>query len=148
MANDKYFDLAEDLENYFTLAFADAGLERLLNLKVLGCKNQKKITDGPKKLPPLYSYLTKEDLVITVNEEIFEMLTDEQKAIVAEEAIASVSYDHEKDKVSITPPDFQTYSLIIRKHGFEVMERLRETIKSLYDQNANSEESEEAPHII
>jgi hypothetical protein len=148
MANDKYFDMAEDLESYFTNAFANAGLERVLNLRVLGCKNQKKVADGPKKLPPLYSYMTKEDVVITVNEEIFEMLTEEQQTIVAEEAIAAISYDFEKDKVSIATPDFQTYGLIIRKYGFETMETLRETIKALYDQNSNSEESEDAPHII
>jgi TRAP-type mannitol/chloroaromatic compound transport system substrate-binding protein len=140
MANDKYFDMCEDLESYFTKAFADAGLERVLNLRVLGCKNQKKITDGPKKVPPLYSYMTKEDIVITVNEEIFEMLTDEQKTIVAEETIAAISYDHEKDRASIATPDFQTYGLIIRKYGFETMETLRETIKAFYDQQANSEE--------
>lgn len=140
MANDKYFDMCEDLESYFTKAFADAGLERVLNLRVLGCKNQKKVTDGPKKLPPLYSYMTKEDIVITVNEEIFELLIEEQRVIVAEEAIAAVSYDFEKDKVAIATPDFQTYGLIIRKYGFETMERLRETLKSLYDQQTNSEE--------
>lgn len=140
MANDKYFDMCEDLESYFTKAFADAGLERVLNLRVLGCKNQKKITDGPKKVPPLYSYMTKEDIVITVNEEIFEMLTDEQRIIVAEETIAAISYDYEKDKSSIATPDFQTYGLIIRKYGFETMETLRETIKTFYDQKANSEE--------
>ncbi len=148
MANDKYFDMAEDLEAYFTNAFANAGLERVLNLRVLGCKNQKKVADEPKKLPPLYSYMTKEDLVITVNEEIFEMLTEEQRIIVAEEAIAAVSYDFEKDKVTISKPDFQTFFLIMRKYGVETMETLRETIKALYDQNSNSEESEEAPHII
>jgi TRAP-type mannitol/chloroaromatic compound transport system substrate-binding protein len=86
--------------------------------------------------------------VITVNEEIFELLDEEHRIIVAEEAIAAISYDYEKDKVAIVTPDFQTYGLIIRKYGFEVMERLRETIKALYDQNSNSEESEEAPHII
>lgn len=140
MANDKYFDMCEDLESYFTKAFADAGLERVLNLRVLGCKNQKKVTDGPKKLPPLYSYMTKEDIVVTVNEEIFELLIEEQRIIVAEEAIAAISYDFEKDKASIATPDFQSYGLIIRKYGFETMERLRETLKSLYDQQANSEE--------
>jgi hypothetical protein len=76
------------------------------------------------------------------------MLTEEQQTIVAEEAIAAISYDFEKDKVSIATPDFQTYGLIIRKYGFETMETLRETIKALYDQNSNSEESEDAPHII
>jgi hypothetical protein len=146
MANDKYFDMCEDLESFFTKAFAEAGLERVLNLRVLGCKNQKKITDGPKKLPPLYSYMTKEDIVITVNEEIFEMLTEEQRTIVAEEAIAAISFDFEKDKVSIATPDFQTYSMIIRKYSFETMETLRETIKAHYDQISNTEE--EAPHII
>jgi hypothetical protein len=140
MANDKYFDMCEDLESYFTKAFADAGLERVLNLRVLGCKNQKKVTDGPKKVPPLYSYMTKEDIVVTVNEEIFELLIEEQRIIVAEEAIAAISYDFEKDIASIATPDFQTYGLIIRKYGFETMETLRETLKSLYDQQANSEE--------
>lgn len=140
MANDKYFDMCEDLESYFTKAFADAGLERVLNLRVLGCKNQKKVYDGPNKVPPLYSYITKEDIVITVNEEIFEMLTEEYRIIKAEEAIAGVSYDFEKDKVTIIKPDLQTHTPIATKYGAETMKTVNDTVKLLYSQKANSEE--------
>ena len=140
MANDKHFDMCEDLESYFTKAFADAGLERVLNLRVLGCKNQKKVYDGPNKVPPLYSYITKEDIVITINEEIFELLTEEYRIIVAEEAIAGISYDFEKDKVTIIQPDLQTHSTIANKYGTETMKTVKDTVKLLYSQKANSEE--------
>ena len=141
---EKYFDLMEDLEAYFTRAFSAAGLERVINLRVIGCENQKKIYEKPKKVPNVYKFLTKEDVVITINEQIFEMLEEQHRIMVAEEAIAYLSYDFDKDKLVITQPDFYAFSGQMSKHTYEEVKRCKDILKELYAQKENSEEPQEA----
>jgi len=136
----KYFDLSEDLEAYFTRAFSTAGLERVVNLRVIGCENQKTVYTPPKKVTGVYNFLTKEDVVITVNEQIFEMLEEQHRVIIAEEAIAHVGYDFEKDKLLIAKPDFYAFSGQITKYTYNVVKRCKDVLNALYSQKEDSEE--------
>lgn len=139
----KYFDLMEDLEGYFTRAFSKAGLERVINLRVIGCQNQKSVYEPPKKVTGVYNFLTKEDVVITVNEQVFEMLEENHRIMIAEEAIAHINFDFEKDKLSIVKPDFTAFSLMVSKYTFEEVKRLKDVLTALYSQKEDSEEPEE-----
>jgi hypothetical protein len=136
----KYFDLSEDLEAYFTRAFSTAGLERVVNLRVIGCENQKTVYTPPKKVTGVYNFLTKEDVVITVNEQIFEMLEEQHRVIIAEEAIAHVGYDFEKDKLLIAKPDFYAFSGQITKYTYSEVKRCKDVLNALYSQKEDSEE--------
>jgi len=140
----KYFDLSEDLEAYFTRAFSTAGLERVINLRVIGCENQKTVYTPPKKVTGVYNFLTKEDVVITVNEQIFEMLEEQHRVIIAEEAIAHVGYDFEKDKLLIAKPDFYAFSGQITKYTYNEVKRCKDVLNALYSQKEDSEEPQEA----
>jgi len=139
---DKYFELHKDLEDLFTIGFAKTGLEHLVNLKVVGCKNQKTLTKV-NKANDLWRYVGNEDVVITINELIFESLTKDLQLIAVDEALASISCNLETGKVTITKPDFSTYSTLLVKYGYDEYIKLYETVKSLYDSKANSEEPEE-----
>ncbi len=140
----KYFDLSEDLEAYFTRAFSTAGLERVVNLRVIGCENQKTVYTPPKRVTGVYNFLTKEDVVITVNEQIFEMLEEQHRVIIAEEAIAHVGYDFEKDKLLIAKPDFYAFSGQITKYTYNEVKRCKDVLNALYSQKEDSEEPQEA----
>ena len=73
-------------------------------------------------------------------EDVFWQLEKDQQIIVAEEAIAGVSYSSEKDSINIEKPDVVTYSGILRKFGDKKYEVLRESIKSIYSKNENDGE--------
>jgi hypothetical protein len=85
--------------------------------------------------------MTNNDVVIVVNETIFDRLETSQQHMVAEEATAGIHYDLEKEKLIITKGDITTFSGLLRKHGYEKYEALRESIKTLYD--ADKEEKAE-----
>jgi len=136
----KYFDLSEDLEGYFTRAFSTAGLERVVNLRVIGCENQKTVYTPPKKVTGVYNFLTKEDVAITVNEQIFEMLEENHRMIIAEEAITHIGFDFEKDKLLIAKPDFYAFSGQITKHTYEEVKRCKDVLTALYSQKKDAEE--------
>jgi hypothetical protein len=130
----------EDIESLFDeVVVNQSTLPPSVNIKLLADNKSKKIFKVM-RANDLLKYRTGDDVIIIINQNIFEQLTDVQKMIVAEEAVAYIAYDMDKDKVLITEPDFLAHSGILRKHTFEVIENVRETIKSLYDAENQSED--------
>ena len=83
--------------------------------------------------------MTNEHIIILLNEQIFEQLDEEQKLMVVEELIARIYFDDEKEKLSIVSPDVNTFSLLLRKYGYDKYEVLHESIKALFSQEAETE---------
>lgn len=130
----------EDIESLFDeVVVNQSTLPPSVNIKLLADNKSKKIFKVM-RANDLLKYRTGDDVIIIINQNIFEQLTDIQKMIVAEEAVAYIAYDMDKDKVLITEPDFLAHSGILRKHTFEVIENVRETIKSLYDAENQAED--------
>lgn len=144
----KYSEIFEDLEDIFRAAFSIADLERNVNLCVINTRNLPEITKVS-KATAREKYLSGGenngyDAIIEVNGTIFEMLNPAQQAIIADEAVAMISYSLDSDKVTIKKPDYQVFSLIAKKHGHETMEKLRETVKSCYQQQKEREDESKA----
>ena len=81
----------------------------------------------------------------SVNELIFEQLEEQHQLLVAEEAITSIVYDIEKDKISLKRGDVGitkrgAFSGILKKYGPETYEVVQESVKTLY--NTKKEEAE------
>lgn len=86
------------------------------------------------------------DVKIFVNEDVFEKLDELQKVIVAEAALAHVSYDSEKDKLTISKPDVMGHSGVISKFGDKVylntLKVIKETFSQLKEQKAEQGDAE------
>ena len=127
----KYEEPFDDTQEIFDGVIANAELDRYVNIKLLSDNKSKTITKVV-KANPLLKFETKNDLYIFVNEQIFEQLEDWQKVIVAEEALAGVYFDTEKDKLEIKKGDVETFSVLLSKYGYDRYEVVRESIKTLY----------------
>jgi|APCry1669189534_1035231.scaffolds.fasta_scaffold46270_2 hypothetical protein len=138
----KFEEPFEDTKALFDRVIHEAGLTDYVDIAVI-TNNKSKDLFKVNKSNDLLKYRSGDDVIIVINESIFEKLTDEQKRIVVEEAIAYISYDSEKDKVVITQPDFLAHSGILRKHGFAAIEVLRESIKTLYQADKEAEQENE-----
>lgn len=135
----KYEQPFEDTQEIFDSVIATTGLENYITITILSNNKAKKLFDVV-KANELLKFRTGDDLIIVLNEKIFEKLTDQQKQIVAEQALAYVSYDTENDKLVVTKPDFLEHTGILAKYGFDVINVLKESVKTLYQ----AEEEEEA----
>lgn len=138
----RYEEPFEDTQSLFNEVIEATGLNNYINITVLANNKAKEIFKVNKS-NELLKYRTGDDVIIVLNENIFEKLTDEQKRIVVEEAIAYISFDTEKDKVVITQPDFMAHSGILRKHTFNTIEVVRESIKTLYQAEKQAEDESE-----
>lgn len=134
----KFEDVFEDTQALFTSLILNADLARFVSIKILANNEQKEIFKVV-KANDLVRHLTEEDVIIILNEKIFEKLPEEQKKMIGDEALASISFDSERNKLNISTPDLVTYSGIITKYSLEKYMETRELIRLLYSQEKDKD---------
>jgi hypothetical protein len=139
----KYTEVFEETQDLYNQLIERAGLSNYVNITILANDKAKDIFKV-NKANELLKYRTGDDIIIILNEKIFDQLTPEQREIVAEESLASIHFNTEKDKIEISKPDVVTFSGILAKHGFDNWNVLRESIKSLYNVEKQVEDESEA----
>ena len=127
----KFDEPFEDTQALYDEKIKAVGLDQFINITVV-VNNTAKELFKVNKANDLLKYRTGDDVLIVLNEKIFEQLTDAQKHIVVEDSLASIHYDTEKDRLVITKPDVIAYSGILSKFTFETWNVVRESIKTLY----------------
>lgn len=140
----KFDELFDDVQEVFDNAVNRTTLERQVKIKIVANDKLKEIYKVV-KTNDLTKYLADDiDVVIIVNQFIFDQLEDGMKDIVVDEALAYINFDPEKDKVSLGKPDLNTFTPIIMKHGFESYVRVQETLKSLFDKKRETDDETES----
>jgi len=140
----KYEEPFEETQDLYNQLVEEAGLSNYVNITIL-TNNKAKEIFKVNKATELLKYRTGDDIIIVLNEKIFDQLTDEQRTIVAEESLSSIHFDGEKGRVIISKPDVVTFSGILAKHSFDKWNILRESITTLY--NAEKQEDDEVAAI-
>lgn len=139
----KYEEPFEETIDLYNQLIEQAGLSNFVNITIL-TNNKAKEIFKVNKANELLKYRTGDDIIIVLNERIFDQLTEEQRVIVAEESLASIHFDSEKDKIIISKPDVVTFSGILAKYSFDTWNVLKESIKTLYDAEKQTEDETEA----
>ena len=103
-----------------------------VNTKLMADNKQTKVIKLV-KVPPLYKESYGDDLMITINEIIFERLPPVEQNLLIQEELGGVWFDAENDKLVVDKPDVVTYDGFIEKHGYEKHKVIRESIKTLYE---------------
>jgi len=129
----KFEEVFEDTQELFTRFVDQIDNLREVNIKILA-NNQLKEIGKVIKANDLLRHMTNEDIVILLNESIFEKLDSSQKEMLIEELIAQIYFDAEKGKVVIVKPDVITFSLLLLKYGYDSYKILHESIKALFAQ--------------
>jgi hypothetical protein len=130
----------DDTEKTFSDLIVKLELSNVLTIKILVDNNAKKLY-SVSKANDILSYLTDNDVIIVLNENIFTKLSPEQQIMVAEEALACIGYDFENDRLVMSKPDVVTFSGILKKYSYNDYEVLIESIKSAMS-NVEAEEDE------
>jgi len=134
----KWGEPSDETFKKVTDVLISTGLENLVDTKIILNDDQKKVIVVQKESAVnkfAYGY----DLKLTINEIIFDGLTDIQQVQIIEEALAGTWYDFDNDKLVVNAPD-KVYRSFIEKYGWDETEKLRESVKSLYDKEKNNGE--------
>lgn len=139
----KYKDAFEDTHAIFTQELQNAGLINEVNLLILVDDRQKKIFKI-KKADDVLKHRTDDDVIIFLNELVFEKLPNDIKVLVAIEAIAHISCNLDSGKVAINKPDFEAHTGVLNQHGYPRINVVRESVKTIYDQLKQEEDQKKA----
>lgn len=136
----KYEEPFEDVQEVFDNIIQTAEIDRYMSIRIL-CDDKMKKIGKVVKANDLVKHIGGDDVIIIINQKIFDQLEPELQVMQAEELLAGISYNTEKDKIEITKGDVETYSGILRKYGYHEAangqkypyEILKESIKTLYN---------------
>lgn len=137
----KFEEPFEDTKQIFQTVIDGTDLERNVNIKIL-TNNKLKEIGTVTKTNELVQFLSSENIIIQVNEEVFEMLDELQKTLVADSLVTAIEYDAEKGKISLRKPDVVGHSGVITKYGERVFLNTLETIKLTFAQLKGKKEEE------
>lgn len=140
----KFEEPHDDIKNIFDGIIANKELDRNINIEILSDIKQKQIYKVV-KATELMKHVTKNDVYIIVNDVIFDGLEEWQQVIIAEEAVTTIIFNSEKDKVEIKKGDVGittvgAFSGILSKYGVERYEVIQESIKTLYNVEQEAED--------
>lgn len=136
----KFTDVHEDIISMFDEEMKVKQLASNVQLRVLADNDLKGLFTVAKANPVL-NHVAGDDVVVVLNEYVFDELPDEFKPVVVESILAAVHFDFEKGKVVLTKPDVTEHSGILRKHGVELIERIRESVNSLLGKVESGEDA-------
>lgn len=131
----------DDTKDLFNEKIAEADLS--INITII-TNNRLKEPYKVVKCSESEKFKTRDDVNIYINEVIFDQLPKDQQVILIEESLAWIVYDAEKDVVTIDKPDFSAHELVLDKYDYEVIKRLRASVKSLYTAAKEAEDASKA----
>lgn len=138
----KFYKINSENLDLFNDTLAQTSIPQWVSIELLGNNAQNDVYQV-KKVNDLYETLTNgTNIIIIINEEIFDGLSDDMKNILFVEMLTSIEIDYDKDSISIKKYDFTTYSTILEKFGADNLVKLKESIISLFDQKREREKEE------
>jgi hypothetical protein len=139
---EKFKDIYADTKALFKTVIDGTDLDRVISIEILRNDKLKEIGKVSKSTD-LVKFMTDIDVVIQLNELVFEQLDEVQQIIVAESLLAYISFNFETDRLTITKPDVMGHSGVISKFGdklyLNTVEIIREVFNSAKQDKAETE---------
>lgn len=137
----KFEEVYEDTLTLFQKHIDQTSIPRMVKIKILSNDSIKKEFGKVSKTNDIVKFMTDYDVVIQVNEPIFDQLEDKQKEYVVRDLLAQIVYDMEKDKISIVSHDITTFSGVLRNFDIDTYLSIKESIITLLEQKQIEEDS-------
>ena len=137
----KFEEVYEDTLSLFQKHIDQTSIPRMVKIKILSNDAIKKEFGKVSKTNDIVKFMTDYDVVIQVNEPIFDKLEDKQKEYVVRDLLAQIVYDIEKDKISIVSHDITTFSGVLRNFDIDTYLSIKESIITLLEQKQIEEDS-------
>lgn len=135
----KFEEVFEDTLELFQKHINESSIPKFIKIKILSNNKIKKDFGLVNKSQDIVKYMTDYDIIIQVNEPIFDQLEDTQKEYVVNDLLAKIVYD--KDKITIINPDVSTFSGVLRKYGIDTYQSIKESISVLLEQKQIEEDA-------
>ena len=137
----KFEEVYEDTLELFQKHIDQSMLPRMVKFKILSNDSLKKDFGKVSKTSDIVKFMTDYDVLIQVNEPIFDQLEEKQKEYIVKDLLAQVVYDPEKDKISIVSHDITTFSGVLRHYDIDTYLSIKESMVTLLEQKKIEEDA-------
>jgi hypothetical protein len=133
----------------FNNHIANSTIPGFLKFKILSNEGLKETPGKVSKAQDIVKFMTNYDVIIQINEPIFDDLNDNQKDYIVKDLLAQIHYDLEKDKLNILKPDVTTFSGVLRQYDIDTYLGIKDTITSLMEERKIQEDlAKQAAKIV
>lgn len=130
LKTEQYYELNEEIVEFFQKVEQQFVFAMDLNyLYITNNKLKKLITI--KKLPDDYAVLLNAEILVTVNDKMYDKLDENIRTILFEQEIDKIIPNLEKGTFNISQPTLKTSTGIIKKYSYQQVERANETERLL-----------------
>jgi hypothetical protein len=136
----KFEEVYEDTLKLFNLHMGNSNIPTLVKIKVLSNEGIKELPGKVSKAADIVKFMTKYDVIIQINEPIFDQLGDDQKDYIVKDLLAQIYYDMDKDSLTILKPDVSTFSGVLRQYDIDKYMGIKDTISSLIAKKKEEED--------
>ena len=134
LKTEQYYELDQEIIDFFKKIEQEFVFAMDFKYTFIANNKQKKLLTI-KKIADDYAVLLNSEILITVNDVLFDKLDDEIRTILFEQEIDKIIPNLEKGTFSISQPTLKTSMGIIKKHSYEQVERANETERMLIKGN-------------
>lgn len=134
LKTEQFYDLDESIIDFFKKIEQEFVFAIDFKYTFIANNKQKKLITI-KKIADDYAILLNSEIMVTVNDILFDKLDDEIKTILFEQELDKIIPNLEKGTFSISQPTLKTSMGIIKKHSYEQVERANETERMLVKGN-------------
>ena len=140
----KFQEVYEETKEVFKTHINNSGIPGFINIKILSNESLKDCFGQVTKSQDIIKFMTDYDVIIQINEPIFDKLENEQKEYVVKDLLARIVYEMEKDKLTIVQPDVTTFSGVLRQYDIDHYMAIKESIVTLLEQKKIEEDQAKA----
>ena len=115
---DKIYKLSDDTIDDFKKVIMKKAFPVNLDILFLGSSSQKGLIKVA-KIPENYEFILEKNILVTINEELYDAYDEICREILFEQEIDRISINVESGKVKFIKPDLSTFSGIVKKYGVE-----------------------------
>jgi len=135
----KFEEVYQETLDEFQTQIRQSNIPEFINIKILS-NNTIKDFGTVTKAQDIVKFMTDYDVIIQINEPIFDKLENEQKEYVVKDLLARIVYELDKDKLTISQPDVTTFSGVLRQYSIDHYMSIKESIVTLLEQKKIEED--------
>jgi len=120
---EKFEEISQETQDFFDKLIAKISLPYDLHYLLIHADRQKQIVKLH-KLNEMMSFVTKYDVILSINENLFDVIEDDTiKEILLLQEIDKISVNIETGRITFVKPDVITFSGLINKYGMDAVAR-------------------------
>ncbi len=141
---DKFYELQDEVKSKFNEIASSLAFPVKISFKLIGDVKQKKLI-VVKKVPDAYVYVSGFQVLVSINEPLFDKLSEDEKSIevLLFDELNNINVNVESGMVKIGKPNFVTNTSVADKYTFDEVKRVKELERLAMEHSKDAEKVKE-----